>query len=217
VDRPALTAYGEHALLLQLAGDDQRAVEAWAEAVRAAGLAGVLDVVPAARSVLLHLATGTTPQQAAALVAGLAAPSADGGEPPPSVATGPADVVELPVVYDGPDLEAVAQATGLTPDEVVAAHTGTLWRCGFAGFAPGFGYLRSPDDRLTVPRRPEPRTGVPAGSVALAAGYSAVYPRRSPGGWQLIGRTTTRLWDLERDPPALVRPGTSVRFVQGSA
>jgi KipI family sensor histidine kinase inhibitor len=217
VDRPALTAYGEHAVLLQLADDDQRAVEAWARAVRAARLVGVLDVVPAARSVLLHLAAGTTPHQAAALVAGLAGPPADGEAPSAAAATDATDVVELPVVYDGPDLEAVAQVTGLTPDEVVTAHTGTLWRCGFAGFAPGFGYLRSPDDRLTVPRRPEPRTAVPEGSVALAAGYSAVYPRESPGGWQLIGRTTTRLWDLERDPPALVRPGTSVRFVQRSA
>jgi KipI family sensor histidine kinase inhibitor len=216
VVRPVLTAYGEHALLLQLPADDRQAVEAWAEAVRAARLSGVLDVVPAARSVLLHLAAGTTPQQAAGLVDGLAGATAEEGGPSPSVAPGAAEVVELPVVYDGPDLDVVAQATGLTAQEVVRAHTGTLWRCGFTGFTPGFGYLHSPDDRLTVPRRSEPRTGVPAGSVALAAGYSAVYPRQSPGGWQLIGRTTARLWDLERDPPALVRPGMSVRFVQRS-
>ncbi len=178
--------------------------------MRAARLPGVLDIVPAARSVLLHLATGTTPQQAAALVGALATPVTGPARPE---AQEPADPVELAVVYDGPDLDAVARATGLTPSEVVRAHTGTVWRCAFAGFAPGFGYLRSPDDRLTVPRRSEPRTRVPAGAVALAAGYAAVYPRESPGGWQLIGRTAARLWDLERDPPALVRPGTSVRFV----
>ncbi len=206
---PVLTAYGEHALLLQLATQDAGAVEALSRAVRAADLPGVVDVVPAARSVLLHLAPGmTAPAAARAVESLLERPGLlEQGEPAPS------DVVELPVVYDGPDLGAVAGLTGLRPEEVVRAHTGTLWRCAFTGFAPGFGYLLSPDGRLAVPRRPEPRTRVPAGSVALAAGYSAVYPRESPGGWQLIGRTAIPVWDLDREPPALVRPGTSVRFV----
>ena len=97
--------------------------------------------------------------------------------------------VEIEVVYDGADLDEVARLTGLTPDQVVAAHTGTLWRVGFGGFAPGFAYLIGGDARLEVPRRAEPRTKVPAGSVGLAGEFSGVYPRESPGGWQLIGRT----------------------------
>lgn len=121
--------------------------------------------------------------------------------------------VEIPVVYDGPDLAEVARLTGLTPAEVVAAHTETPWRVGFAGFAPGFAYLVDGDPRLAVPRRAEPRTSVPAGAVGLAGAYSGVYPRSSPGGWQLVGRTDLTLWDAARTPPALLQPGLWVRFV----
>lgn len=116
--------------------------------------------------------------------------------------------------YDGPDLDEVAELTGLSPSEVVAAHTGCVWQAGFVGFAPGFAYLTGGDPRLVVSRRAEPRTCVPAGSVALADEFSAVYPRASPGGWQLIGRTDAVLFDVDRDPPALVPPGARVRFVQ---
>jgi KipI family sensor histidine kinase inhibitor len=119
------------------------------------------------------------------------------------------------VVYDGADLEEVSRLTGLTSDQVIAAHTGTPWRVGFGGFAPGFAYLIGGDERLNVPRQSEPRTKVPAGSVALAGEFSAIYPRESPGGWQLIGRITDdvpALWDLDRDPPALLRPGMWVQF-----
>ncbi len=116
------------------------------------------------------------------------------------------------VVYGGPDLAAVASSTGLTPTQVVAAHTGTLWRVGFSGFAPGFAYLVDGDSRLQVPRRPEPRTSVPAGSVALAGEFSAIYPRQSPGGWQLIGHTDAVLWDIERPNPALLTRGMWVQF-----
>ena len=122
--------------------------------------------------------------------------------------------MEVPVVYDGEDLEDVARLTGLSREEVVAAHTGQLWRVAFGGFAPGFGYLVGEDDRLHVPRRAEARTRVPAGAVGLAGEYTGVYPRESPGGWQLIGRTELRLFDLDRDPPALLRPGARVRFVE---
>jgi KipI family sensor histidine kinase inhibitor len=124
------------------------------------------------------------------------------------------DAVEIPVVYDGPDLADVARLTGLAADEVVAAHTGTPWRVAFSGFAPGFAYLVGGDPRLAVPRRERSRTSVPAGSVGLAGEYSGVYPRSSPGGWQLIGRTDAVLWDLDREPPALLRPGGEVRFVR---
>ena len=109
--------------------------------------------------------------------------------------------VEVAVVYDGPDLEEVARLTGLTPDEVVAAHTGTPWRVAFGGFAPGFAYLVGGDPRLAVPRRDTSRPRVPAGSVGLAGEYSGVYPRSSPGGWQLLGTTDAVLWDVDRDPP----------------
>ncbi|GAA3150184.1 hypothetical protein GCM10020255_028820 [Rhodococcus baikonurensis] len=119
-----------------------------------------------------------------------------------------ADALTIAVRYDGPDLDDVAQSLGMSPSEVVAAHTEAMWRCAFIGFAPGF-YLTSNDTRLHVPRRTQSRTSVPAGSVALAAGYSAVYPRASPGGWQIIGSTDTVMWDLNATPPATVQPGAA--------
>ncbi|MCP1411693.1 KipI family sensor histidine kinase inhibitor [Paenarthrobacter sp. A20] len=121
-------------------------------------------------------------------------------------------LVVIDTVYDGDDLADVAELTGLSVDGVVAAHTGQIWTVAFAGFAPGFGYMVGENEALTVPRRSSPRTAVPAGSVALGGQYSAVYPRRSPGGWQLIGRTGARMWDLDRAQPALVRPGDRVQY-----
>ena len=118
----------------------------------------------------------------------------------------------IDVVYDGPDLAEVAGHTGLTTAQVISAHTSTLWRVGFSGFAPGFAYLVDGDPRLRVPRRSEPRTSVPAGSVALAGEFSAIYPRQSPGGWQLIGHTDAVLWDIERPNPALLTQGMWVQF-----
>lgn len=195
--------FGDAALLVE--ADDPVAL---GEACRAADLAGVLDVVPAAETVLLVAEPGTDLAGLRRVVEGLdVRPVADLD----------AGSVEIPVVYDGPDLAEVAAATGLSEDEVVAAHTGTPWRVAFGGFAPGFGYLTGGDERLAVPRRARSRTRVPAGSVALAGEYSAVYPRTSPGGWQLIGRSDVVLWDLDRDPPALLRPGMEVRFVAGAA
>ena len=118
----------------------------------------------------------------------------------------------LAVRYDGPDLAAVAELTGLTTTEVVAAHLASPWTVAFIGFAPGFGYLTGGDPRLHVPRRDHPRTRVPAGAVGLAGEFSGVYPRSSPGGWQLIGSTDAPMWDVRRHPAALLRPGTPVRF-----
>ena len=123
-----------------------------------------------------------------------------------------ARTVTIDTVYDGEDLAEVAQLTGLSEEAVVKAHTGTPWTGGFGGFAPGFAYLVGGDPVLNVPRRSTPRKAVPAGSVALAGDYSAVYPRTSPGGWQLIGRTNAPLWDLSRQSPALIRPGDQVIF-----
>jgi KipI family sensor histidine kinase inhibitor len=122
------------------------------------------------------------------------------------------DPIVIPVIYDGPDLTEVAELTGLSDSGVIAAHTETTWTVGFAGFAPGFAYLVGGDPRLHVPRRSTPRPSVPTGSVGLAGEFSGIYPRSSPGGWQLIGRTDADLFDIRRDPPALLAPGMRVRF-----
>ena len=197
--------YGDQALLLEF--DSTAEVLAWADALREAQLLGVLDIVPASRTVLLKLAgpryQAPTRQRLGKLrVTAEALSQETVGQPD----------ITIDVVYDGADLDEVARLTGMTPDEVVAAHTGTPWRVGFGGFAPGFAYLVGGDERLNVPRQSEPRTKVPAGSVALAGEFSGVYPRESPGGWQLIGRTDVELWDVDRDPPALLRPGMWVQF-----
>jgi KipI family sensor histidine kinase inhibitor len=135
-------------------------------------------------------------------------------KPRPPVASAEAEEVVIAVSYDGPDLAEVAALTGLSEDEVVAAHTATAWTVGFGGFAPGFAYLTGGDPRLHVPRRATPRTEVPAGSVGLAGDFSGVYPRSSPGGWQLIGHTDVDLFDVDRNPPALLQPSMRVRFTE---
>ena len=201
--------YGDRALLLEFEGTEE--VLAWSAAVRAAELLGVLDIVPASRTVLIKLA-GTQYQAPTRQRLGKLDVAPDDA----AAAAGEVRVdVQIDVVYDGPDLDEVAQLTGLTTDEVVAAHTETPWRVGFGGFAPGFAYLIGGDSRLEVPRRAEPRTKVPVGAVGLAGEFSGVYPRESPGGWQLIGRTAEgqeALWDVDRDPPALLTPGMWVQF-----
>ncbi|MDT7553527.1 MAG: hypothetical protein QOI16_2063, partial [Pseudonocardiales bacterium] len=193
---------GDAALLVEVA--DLDAVLALAAAVRAAEWPHVVDVVPGARTVVVAVEPGT---DLAALRRAVVELRVD------AVAALDGPVVEIPVVYEGPDLAEVAELTGLDADEVVAAHTGTPWRVGFGGFAPGFAYLTGGDPRLRVARRAEPRTSVPAGAVGLAGEFSGVYPRSSPGGWQLIGRTDAVLWDPDRTPPALLSAGAQVQFV----
>jgi KipI family sensor histidine kinase inhibitor len=200
--------YGDQALLLEF--ENTTEVLAWTDAIRDAELLGVLDIVPASRTVLVKLAgpryLAPTRQRLSKLHIG----AEEGTD-----VTAPTDAdvdVHIDVVYDGPDLEEVARLTGLTSEQVVAAHTGTPWRVGFGGFAPGFAYLVGGDSRLEVPRRSEPRTKVPVGAVGLAGEFSGVYPRESPGGWQLIGRTTAVLWDLDRENPALLTPGMWMQF-----
>ena len=195
--------YGDRALLVELA-DGEEAL-ALAAALRADPPAALGDLVPAARTVLLVAEAGAPVAELRAAL-GRVEPAAAAG------AEAEVEVVEIPVVYDGEDLDDVARLTGLSPQEVVAAHTGQTWRVAFGGFAPGFGYLVGEDDRLHVPRRAESRTRVPRGAVALAGEYAGVYPRESPGGWQLIGRTDTDVFDLDREPAALLRPGVRVRF-----
>lgn len=196
--------YGDRALLLEFDGTAE--VLAWTEALRAADLLGVVDIVPAARTILVKLA-GSQYQAPTRQRLNQVQPSRSAFADP----VAGADIV-IDVTYDGADLEEVARLTGLTPDEVVAAHTGRPWRVGFCGFAPGFGYLVGGDERLAVPRRSDPRTKVPVGSVGLAGEFSGIYPRESPGGWQLIGRTSAVLWDVDRDDPALLTPGMWVQF-----
>ncbi|EFG76772.1 conserved hypothetical protein TIGR00370 [Mycobacterium parascrofulaceum ATCC BAA-614] len=195
--------FGDSALMLQCGSTAE--VLAWAAQLRAAALPGVVDVVPAARTVLVKL---EGPRLQGVIRQRLRRMRVTAEHVAP---VRRADVV-IDVVYDGPDLAEVAGLTGLTVAQVIDAHTGSLWRVGFSGFAPGFAYLVDGDARLRVPRRAEPRTAVPAGAVGLAGEFSAVYPRQSPGGWQLIGRTDAVLWDLERPDPALLTQGMWVQF-----
>ena len=118
----------------------------------------------------------------------------------------------ISVHYNGPDLERVAEHTGLEPEAVITAHTATSLTVGFSGFAPGFAYLVDGDQRLEVPRLEVPRPKVDAGSVALAGVFSGIYPRESAGGWLIIGHTDEWLWDLDRDEPSRLRPGDTVTF-----
>ena len=208
---PRLVPYGEAALLVEL--EDLPAALRFREAIsQAAHRDGPLvDAVVGARTVLLvgrdPAAVPLLRDRAAPVLAALGVEDDDR-----DAATG--EKVEVVVTYDGDDLEEVARLTGLSTAEVVEAHTGTPWLVGFAGFAPGFAYLVDGDPRLQVPRRAEPRSRVPAGSVGLAGRFSGIYPQDSPGGWQLLGTTDAVLWDVDRDPPALLAPGTSVRFVE---
>ncbi|MER6305721.1 5-oxoprolinase subunit PxpB [Streptomyces sp. NPDC001657] len=195
---------GEHGLLIEL--DSAEEVGALhAELLRRAAdgtLPPVGEIVPAARTVFLD---GLADPR------GLIAELATWDVPPRPADDRPA--VEIPVRYDGPDLADVAALWDTTPEEVVRRHSGTTFHVAFCGFAPGFGYLTGLPEPLHVPRRDTPRTKVPVGSVALAGPYTGVYPRSSPGGWQLIGTTDAVLWDPRREPAALLTPGTRVRFV----
>ncbi|MFI8835706.1 allophanate hydrolase subunit 1 [Streptomyces afghaniensis] len=194
---------GEDALLVEVSsGDEAQALHAELLRRRAEGSLSAREIVPAARTVLLDGLDA--PARVAAELTAAELPPA----PPRARA-----VVELPVRYDGPDLADVASHWGVPEREVARIHAGTEFRVAFCGFAPGFGYLTGLPPRYDVPRRATPRTAVPAGSVALAGPYTGVYPRSSPGGWQLIGTTDAVLWDHARVPAALLSPGTRVRFV----
>jgi len=194
--------FGEEAVLAEY--PDLPAVLAAASALRAAHRPGVVDIVPAARTVLVRFDASVTSRADIERWVGAASTGT-----PPAPTT---DLVRIAVRYDGPDLESVAQSLSLSVEQLIARHTGALWTSAFIGFAPGFAYLSSPDPALVVPRRSTSRAAVPAGSVALAGGFTGIYPRSSPGGWQLVGRTDAALWDERRPRPALLPPGTQVRF-----
>lgn len=192
--------YGDEALLVE--PDDEASVLPLASA--AAAEPGVLEVVPAARTFLVR----TAPAALARLAARLPDLAPDASSPAAQAAR---DVV-LDVDYDGPDLADTAHELGLTVEDVIARHASGEYVVAFCGFAPGFAYLRGLDETLQLGRRAEPRTRVPAGSVGIAGEFTGVYPRESPGGWRLLGRTDAALWELGRTPPALLTPGTRVRF-----
>nr|WP_255480138.1 carboxyltransferase domain-containing protein [Quadrisphaera sp. RL12-1S] len=184
-------------------------------AVLAGGPDGAPEVVTAARTALLRWDARPAPPSravAAALAPLLASADDSADDSQPGTPDQDPDEVRVPVVYDGADLADVARLTGLGVAEVVRRHAATPWSVAFTGFAPGFAYLVGGDPALRVPRREVPRTRVPAGAVGLAGEFSGVYPRASPGGWQLLGRTDVPVWDPAREPPALLRPGTRVRF-----
>ena len=166
---------------------------------------GVVDIVPAARTLLLV----TDPAIASLSSVEEAVRSA---EPRPDHRDW-VEHVDIPVTYDGEDLQEAAQILGCDAAELVRRHTAAEWTVAFCGFIPGFGYLTSPTWQSEVPRRSSPRTKVPPGAVGLAGEFSGVYPRQSPGGWQLIGRTAETMFDPAREPAAILRPGVRVRFV----
>ncbi len=197
---PAVRPAGDRGALIELP-DSAAAVRL---ACALTGRPDLVDVVPGHRTVLVTWA-GERPHDLEALAASALA----GGLGPES-----AQSVEIPVAYDGEDLEEVARLVGLSPEEVVERHVAARYIVAFIGFAPGFAYLVGGDERLEVPRLPRPRERVPAGSVAIAGPYSGVYPRESPGGWRLIGRTSLALFDPQRTAPALLTSGDRVRFTR---
>ncbi|HEX3425800.1 MAG TPA: 5-oxoprolinase subunit PxpB [Acidimicrobiales bacterium] len=201
---PAWRPAGERALLLEV---PENAAVTTANSVRrlaAAGDVAVVDVVPGAETVLVITAS---PEARARLITLVDRLNGEASEPGPEPT-----VVEIPVRYDGSDLAAVAEATGLSVTEVVRRHGEASYQAAFTGFAPGFAYLTGLDPALHLPRRSTFRPSVPAGSVAMADRYTAVYPTASPGGWHLLGTTTLEMFDRKRRPPARVAPGDVVRF-----
>ncbi|WBQ06012.1 5-oxoprolinase subunit B family protein [Kribbella sp. CA-293567] len=192
---------GDRAVLVEL--EDLDEVLGYYAALSDAPPAGVVDIIPAARTVMLttdgaDLAELTKALRSVRPITG----TRTGGE-----------LVEIPVVYDGEDLPDLAELLNCSIDDVIERHTSEDWTVAFCGFAPGFGYLTGAGD-WDVPRRESPRTKVPVGAVALAGEFSGVYPRESPGGWQLLGHTELKVFDQTRDPAALFWPGRRVRFVE---
>lgn len=189
------------AILVELANLDETL--ALFDSLQQQPIAGVTEIVPAARTLLVQFRPGSIRREV--LAAQIASRDIHG----PARQAG--RLVEIPVHYNGEDLADVAAELGISVEEVIQRHTGNDYNVAFCGFAPGFAYL-SGGAGFVVPRRSTPRTRIPAGAVALAGGFSGIYPQASPGGWQIIGVTGLKMWDLQRDEPALLKPGYRVRF-----
>jgi inhibitor of KinA len=208
-----LLSCGDTALAVELGDRVDRHINALvlalAERLTAAALAGVVEVVPTFRSLMIHYDPLTLPHEAlkrqlAPLLSGL------------SPAAGSGRQWRIPVCYHdsvAPDIAEVAGRTGLSVARVVEAHSSVTYHVYMMGFLPGHPYLGDLPDELALPRRETPRTSVPAGSVSIATTLSAIYPLESPGGWHLIGRTPTPLWDSRRERPVLLAAGDQVRFL----
>ena len=193
--------------------DANALVHRLAEAVRAAAITGVRDVVPGMRDLVIHL----DPSRSDVTLLERTLVSAGEGEPARQAS---GVIVDVPVRFGGdagPDLEDVARSCELSTGEVVQRFLSSTYVVHFVGFLPGFPYLGPVDAALRLPRRTTPRPRVPAGSVAIAGEYAGIYPWESPGGWHLIGRTEATLFDPWREPPALLAPGTRVRFIDRHA
>ncbi|MDP9093744.1 MAG: allophanate hydrolase subunit 1 [Actinomycetota bacterium] len=206
--------YGDSAVLVEIGDVEEGEVDVLRLSASAAGAIGVVEAVPAARTVLVEFDPRLTsierledtiardaPKQTTPAQAALSPGRAGRGE-----------VVSIDVRYDGADLAQVAREVGLSVEEVIRRHAAPTYLVAFCGFAPGFAYLAGLDPSLRVGRMSQPRAMVPAGSIGIAGEFTGVYPRSSPGGWRLLGRTTATLWDPSRTAPALLAPGTSVRF-----
>lgn len=200
---PRIHRVGSRAVLVDL--PDLGTVMAWHAELSRNPLPGQIDVVAAARTLLLSTDSPRAARRAAEDLRGFT---------PAAAGEGRAHSVTVDVVYDGEDLAEAARLAGMSPEALIAWHTGTEWIGAFGGFAPGFTYCvpADPAAALDMPRRSSPRTAVPPGAVGLAGGFSAVYPRRSPGGWQLVGTTATPMWDSAATPPALIAPGDRVTY-----
>jgi KipI family sensor histidine kinase inhibitor len=209
-DRLRLLGYGNSGLLVELDSLDE-ALLLCADLERNPPR-GVIDLIPGARTVLISFDPAVTGQ--AALAADLSTRPVLAAGPASEKTTTPQDgaSLELPIRYDGPDLAEVAALTGLSVAEVIERHAASSYLVAFTGFAPGFGYLSGGDPGLQVPRRDTPRTMVAAGAVGLAGEFTGIYPRNGPGGWQIIGHTAATMWDVDRAPAALLRPGVRVTF-----
>jgi KipI family sensor histidine kinase inhibitor len=211
--------YGDCAVLVEV--DENVDIVRLCES--AAGEAGVIEAVPAAQTMLVEFdPAGTSIERiesslvrAAAQPAAAQSTAAQSTAAQSTAAQSTADrgfVVDIDVRYDGADLVQVADELDLSVEELIRRHTAPTYVVAFCGFAPGFAYLAGLDQALRVGRLAQPRASVPAGSIGIAGEFTGVYPRSSPGGWRLLGRTTANLWDSSRSAPALLAPGTAVRF-----
>ena len=207
---------GRAALLVEC--DSLADVLALHDALAATAPDGLVELVPAARTLLVSVDPDRLPLESAAswvrrvaADAARAATPASGGTAGPAPA-GSADAVVIEVDYRGDDLAETAALLEVSAEHLVARHVATAWRVAFIGFAPGFGYLVADEWPFDVPRLDVARTRVPAGAVGLAGAFSGAYPRESPGGWRLVGRTDAALWDPHAEAPALLVPGRTVRF-----